>query len=261
MDNFYKLANPDGFDFYTGKTINYRDNVGKTVTCPNYNKEGELCSDAFIHASREPEQCFVGAKIPCSAYLVSGRVVKEDKDKCGFKNLKILEELKPEKLFKWRYSEACNPLDPRKITPPEISDKEIELLKQWYSVRHNSVWDSVGHGVRHNSVWGSVWYSIWDSVGHGVRHNSVWGSVGRSVWGSVWGSIWDSVWYSIWDSVGAYIGYIFQPAIPLWQKEYPYQCAVDLLKLGLVPSFDGSVWRLHGGEDMKVLWEGSIKTI
>jgi hypothetical protein len=40
---------------------------------------------------------------------------------------------------------------------------------------------------------------------------------------------------------------------------YPFQPAVDLWKMGLVPSFDGKLWRLHGGKDGKVLWEGKVK--
>lgn len=37
--------------------------------------------------------------------------------------------------------------------------------------------------------------------------------------------------------------------------EYPYQPAVDLWRDGLVPSFDGKTWKLHGGEDAEVLFE------
>ncbi len=31
---FWKAANPSGWDFYTGKTINYRDAIGQVVKCP-----------------------------------------------------------------------------------------------------------------------------------------------------------------------------------------------------------------------------------
>jgi len=34
MGNYYKLARPDGWDFYTGKTINYREGIGKIVNAP-----------------------------------------------------------------------------------------------------------------------------------------------------------------------------------------------------------------------------------
>ena len=242
-EKFYKLARPDGFDFYTGKTINYRENVGKIVKCPNYNRNGKLCSDSFIHASREPNQCFIGATIPCSAYLVSGKLIKEDYNKCGFKQFNVIKELNPEKLFKWNYPEACNPIHPFKIKPPKrITKKHLALLKNWESVRA-SVWDSVG---------ASVWASVGDSVRESVRA-SVWDSVGASVWASVRASVW------------AYIGSLFTSVIKEWKYikhktgEYPFQPAVDLWKMGLVPSYDGRKWRLHGHEDVRVLWEGELK--
>ena len=245
--SFFKLAHPTGWDFYTfdGKkgTINYRENIGKRVVCPGYNRTGNLCSSMFIHASRKPNQCFIGASIPCSAYLVTGRPVREDADKCGFKSLRILEELKPEELFTWNYKEACNPINPFQITPPpKISKKHIKLLRKWASV--------------------------WDSVGASVGA-SVWASVGASVWASVWASVGDSVWDSVWDSVGAVITSYTGSLFPLQREEwkytekiqtsgYPFQSAVDLWKLGLVPSYDGETWRLHSGEDAKVLWEGGL---
>ena len=97
--------------------------------------------------------------------------------------------------------------------------------------------------------WIPVWDSVWSSVGSSVR-DSVWSSVWSSVGDSVWDSVWDSVGDSVWDSVGAYIssffdieyGYDFTPAIKLWEA-------------GLVPSFDGTTWRLHSGEGADVVYE------
>ena len=216
-EKFYKLAKLDGFDFYTGKTINYRENIGKTVKCPQFNVAGDLCSDAFIHASRKPNDCFVGARIPCSAYRVSGKSIKEDKVKCGFEELAIIEELNPKTVFQWNYKEACNPINPFKILPPnKITKKHIQLTEKWASVG-----DLVGLRA---SVWAST------GLGDSVR-----------------------------DSVWAYIGSIFISEVPAWKKEYPYQCAVDLWKMGLVPSFDGKKWRLHGGSTAEILWEGTLK--
>ena len=69
---------------------------------------------------------------------------------------------------------------------------------------------------------------------------------------------WDSVGDSVWDSVGAYIGSFFR--IPVWKYvkhpkgKYPYQPLVTLWNAGLVPSFDGTTWRLHGGKKAKVLF-------
>ena len=111
--------------------------------------------------------------------------------------------------------------------PPSIERKHVLLLKKW------------------DSVWGSV-------------RDSVWGSVGGSVWGSVWGSVGGSVGDSVWGSVWAYTGSFFK--IPVWKYvkhpkgKYPFQPLVTLWNQGLVPSFDGTTWRLHGGPKAAVLF-------
>ena len=127
-----------------------------------------------------------------------------------------------ENTYTFNIKEAKKPICPFKIVPPEtITEEHITLVKKWAAVR-DSMWDSVG-------------VSVWDSV---------------------------------WDSVGAYIGSLFPITTwkyidyknPLFKRgEYPFQSLVDLWKAGLVPSFNGKIWRLHGGENGKVLWEGELK--
>jgi hypothetical protein len=34
---------------------------------------------------------------------------------------------------------------------------------------------------------------------------------------------------------------------------------ITLGEVGLVPSFDGKRWRLHGGPKAEILWEGEIE--
>ena len=156
-----------------------------------------------------------------------------------------------------------------------VTDEQIDWLKSWASVRasvrvsvgnlvrasvrasvgnsvgnsvRDSVWDSVGNSVR-DSVWDSVWNSVRDSVWDSVW-NSVEASFGYSVWNSVEASFGYSVWDSVWDSVGAYVSsfldipyqHDFTPAVKLWDD-------------GLVPSFDGKVWRLHTGKNAKIVYE------
>src|ERR1035437_8147049 len=65
-----------------------------------------------------------------------------------------------------------------------------------------------------------------------------------------WASVGDSVRASVRASVWAYTGSFFN--IPVWKYtknpkgKYPYQSLVTLWLTGLVPSFDGTMWRLHG---------------
>ena len=154
---------------------------------------------------------------------------------------------------------------PFSLTPPTITKRHIQLLKEWASVREsvrglvwNLVGDSVGASVE-ASVWAavgasvgaSIWHSVWDSV-----VDSVWDSVVDSVWALVGDSVVDSVWAavgdSVGDSVGAYVGSFFK--LPKWQEGYPFQSVVDLWEMGLVASFDGATWRLHGGPNGQVLY-------
>jgi len=229
----YKLTRPDGYDFYSG-TINYRDAIGSVVRVTDYDPPDAGACGHGLHACEKPNDCFVGARIPCAAFRVSGiQKIAEDTKKTRWQALKVIEEIHDlDKLFGWTYSEVVNPIHPFTVSPPIIGAKHIELLKQW-----DSVWASVG---------ASVGASVWASVGASVR-----ASVGASVWDSVWASVW------------AYIGSLF-PNISNWKHtdhttgEYPFQPAVDLWRLGLVPSFDGNLWRLHGGKNAEVLWEGKI---
>ena len=235
----YKLTRPDGFDFYSG-TINYREAVGAIIRVTDYEPSPEVICGKGLHASRNPNDCFIGAKIPCTAFRVKGiQPIARDKNKTRYQALKIIEEITDlDKLFGWKYSEAINPINPFEIDSPKIDITHIKLLKKWDSVR-SSVWDSVRSSVS-DFVWSPVWGSVWDSGG---------------------GSVWNSVGDSVGDSMYAYIGSLF-PNIKKWEyiehekDEYPFQSAVDLWKQGLVPSFDGEKWRLHGKPDGRVVWEG-----
>jgi len=272
LKQYYKLAKLNGWDWYTGNTINYRENIGKTVKVPNQAGKPTLCSNTVIHASRRPNDCFIGAKLPSSCFLVRGNPVIETPDKCGFKKLKIIKEIPQEnldELFGWKYQEVCNPIYPFKITPPKITEEHEKLVVLWDSVWSSvwdSVWSSVGDSVRDSvraSVRASVGDSVWDPVWSSVR-DSVWSSVGDSVRESVWDSVWDPVWSSVRDSVWSYIGSLF-PKIKKWKYikhkrgVYPYQACVDLWKQGLVSSYDNEVWRLHGNEDAEILWTQEVK--
>jgi hypothetical protein len=136
----------------------------------------------------------------------------------------------------------------RDIAPPaKIERKHILLLKKWDSVG-SSIWVSVSDSVR-----GSIEDSIWVSVRILVR-----GAMRGSIWDSVWNSIEDSIRVSVWDSVYAYSGSFFK--IPKWKNvehikgAYPFRPAVTLWNQGIVPSFDGITWRLHGGPKADVLF-------
>ena len=236
---YYKLARPDGWDFYTGKTINYREAIGGIVSAPDWRRIA-ACGHG-LHICANPNDCFVGAKIPCAAFEVepAGRVkpVAIDTTKVKVKALRVIREVTDlDGLFGWRYSEAINPLNPFSLPRPLITEEVEKLLGAWASVR------------------ASAGASVWDSVAA-----SVWDSVRDTVWASVRDSLWDSVWDSVADSVWAYIGSLF-PGITTWKYveytpgEYPFASAAGLWRMGLVPSYDGKLWHLHAGPDGRIVW-------
>ena len=155
--------------------------------------------------------------------------------------------------------------------PDHVDPMFLNLLIEWNSV-WKSVWDSVWKSVR-DSVWDSVGDSVedsvWKSVWNSVR-DSVWNSVWKSVWNSVWNSVGDSVWDSVWNSVGdsawAYTGSFFLLNRSGWKycenigcSGYPFEPLVKLWEMGIVPSFDGKIWRLHIGPNATILWKGTIE--
>lgn len=89
------------------------------------------------------------------------------------------------------------------------------------------------------------WLKSWASV-----VASAWASVVASVRASDWDTVWDSVRASVGASVTAYISSFFDI-----DYKFDFSSAVKLWEAGLVPSFDGTTWRLHSGTDAKIIYE------
>ena len=152
----------------------------------------------------------------------------------------------------------------RDVAPPaKIERKHILLLKRWDSVESlvgSSIRVSVSDSVR-GSIEDSIWVSIRVLVSDSIRV-SVWNSIRVSVRSSmrdfIEDSIEDSIRDSVWDSIYAYSGSFFK--IPKWKNvehikgAYPFRPAVTLWNQGIVSSFDGVTWRLHGGPKADVLF-------
>lgn len=211
---------------------------------------------------------------------VGGCSVEIDQFKRRYERIKLirqvpLEEVRAlakaeEERVGYKLAEALFPVNPFLLSAKAVTEEEMELVKKWGSVWgpiRSSVWDSV-RGSVWNSVWSSVWGSVWDSV-----WDSIWDSVWCSVWDSVLGpirglvrdSIWNSVMGSVMGSILAYTSSLF-PNIKKWkyiehpEGENPFQPCIDLWHRGLVPSFDGKVWRIHAGKKAEVVWEGEDVT-
>jgi hypothetical protein len=146
-----------------------------------------------------------------------------------------------------------NPFELSKVK--KVTDERIVLLKQWASVRASvraSVWASV-----RDPVWDLVRYPVWDSVRDSVGA-SVWDSVRDPVWDPIRASVWYMVRYPVWASVRASVVdlvWAYTSSFFNIKYEYDFISATKLWESGIVPSFDGTTWRLHNGKKAKVIYE------
>ena len=141
-------------------------------------------------------------------------------------------------------NDIVNPLKDLPMVKKPTND-DIKALKNWIETKNliDSVWDSVGYLVG-DSIGSSVWNSVRDSV-----FDLVWYSVRSSVSASVYDSIRYSVATSVYDSIYAYIGSFFDIVYSIDLSSSNY-----LWNRGIVPSFDGTTWRLHSGPNAKVIY-------
>ena len=238
------------------------DVLGKKMVCEDFNDDiKKECAARFYATDVDGLIYSLNKNKDNRGFEVEmgGRSVINSEYKQGFEEqtiVRLLSKSEVRKLIKeqskkmdWDYYHACYPINPLKINKPFDKEKALKLLKEWDSMG-SSVWASVG-----DSVWYSMRDSVWDSVWNPVED-----SVGDSVWDSVWASVRDSVRYSVSDFIHAYISSLF-PNIKKWQgidhKEgvNPFQSGIDLWHMGLVPSFDGKVWRLHKGKNAEIVLE------
>ena len=244
----YKVLSKD----LTSPFQNFKFELGKKYVCRDFDSDATIdCSRGFYATDIDGLPYAYNINRSVFRVKVGGKSVEYNQFKRRYSTIEIVSEVSLNELLEiakpwddklgYKLTEVLNPIHPFKIIPPDaILDSHIENLKQW-----DSVWDSVGASVG-DSVGVSVWVSVWDSV-----------------WDSVRASVRASVRDSVGDSVGAYIGSFF-PNISQWKyikhapNIYPFLPAVILWKQGLVPSFDGKLWRLHGGEKGEILWKGKI---
>ncbi len=218
--------------------------IGKEYVCKDFDDDvTKDCSAGYYATDIEGLPYSWNIHSECWEVEVGGKSVISNQYKQRFEKQTIIRKVEKEELISlakakevelgYLLSEVLFPVNPLLLNRKDVTDKEIRLLKKWDSVR------------------ASVEASVWDSVGASVRDY---------VRASVWASVEASVWASVWDSVGAYISSLF-PNITQWKYirhkkgVNPFQSGIDLWRAGLVPSFDSKTWRLHGGEDAKILYE------
>ena len=193
----------------------------KEYVCENFDTDKtEDCSRGF-YATELDGLCYAyrpGKSI--YEVKVGGREVCINQFKHRFEKITVGRKLPISEVKKrirsgtwdWNVEESLFPINPFSKNRKRVTNADIELLKAWASVR---------------------------------------ASVGASVWASVWASVGASVRDSVWAYVGAYTSSLF-PNIQKWEYidhkagKNPFQPCIDLWRSGLVPSFDGTTWRLSG---------------
>lgn len=154
------------------------------------------------------------------------------------------------KLCKLIVKPIVNPLLDIKFRP-RVARSDLRLLLRWVSVKasicvsaDNAAWLPVA-----GRTLNFIRNSIIDSMGPYLR-TFVWASTGT------YDSTSGFVYVSIMDSITAYAGSFFG-------LKYKVDIASlnKLWKRGLVPVFDGKIWRLHSGKDAKVVWSGTIEDL
>lgn len=273
MKTLYKVLKDDmvsPFQYYTYE-------LHKEYHCDNFDSNPDNdCShgfyatdmDGIIYCYRHYSKLF-----ECQVW---GAEVEINQFKRRYENIKLVREVTQQEIKQlakelesevgYKLEEALFPINPLVVERNYgVTKEEIGLLKQWISVQDN-MQDSIQGSIK-GSIQDSIWHSVLDSV-----WGSVWGSVLNSVWSRVWGSVLTSVadsvldgvlgrvWGSVLDIYHVYISSLF-PNIKKWKYidhtlgENPFQPCIDLLHKGLIPSFDGNIWRLHSGKTAEIVYE------
>jgi len=162
-DPWFHLARPDGWDFFTGYTINYRDALGSVVTCPDYTR-AHSCGGG-IHVTQRPNACNVGASFPCSAYLVEPVVglVRIDATKSKARAIRVVAEITDlDTFFGWDYTGLCAFLP----TIPQIRwlQPDGDPDPTWHLTRRatwREAWAASGAAAGSP---GTTWRKAWASV-------------------------------------------------------------------------------------------------
>ena len=233
---------------------------GKELICKNFDESNNECSNGFYAVDIDGLIYFLNKCKYNKVFEVEvgGKRKEFDQFKRRFEKQKIIRMLDEEKVkelirkasdkMDYNYYEMCYPLDPRSIECGEVNNQVIELLKKWDSVFH----------IINNSVYPSIYRSIYNPI-YKVAQESFYYSLYYHI-GIFDKTIDRTIYDYATECACAYLGSLFfniEKWIRIEHKkgEYPFQCGVELLKLGFIPIFDGSTWRLHAGKDMKIVYE------
>lgn len=250
--------------------------IGKDYFCENFNTKPEMeCSKGFYATDWEGIIYSMGKKNRIYEVMVWGKEVETDRFKRRYENIRIIREINEtevkqnlkriEKQVGYNICEMVYPVNPFDIKAKKVTDREIELLKEWSAISNFKLTGSVRFSVE-ESIMNSDWkflkrptinyilYSIRDSILEKIIHSMI-----NKSYYNCKVNFSDFLYDSVTNFIMAYISSNFY-GIKEWKYiEYnsegnPFQCAIDLWKSGFVISFDGFEINLHSGKDAKIVY-------
>ena len=180
MTVYYKATRLDGFDFYTGKTINYADAVGGRVAVPNRRGKAGCCTNSVLHASDMPTETLIGGSWPCRLFEVTGRPVAQKDHKFGFRSLRVVREVEAWQALGPQGREVAALVE--RATRLTLDEAE-RLAAAWYAARgaaryaaEDAAWYAAGGAARYvardaagHAAWGAAWYAVRGAAGGAAR--------------------------------------------------------------------------------------------
>jgi len=256
----YKILNKDLTSHFQG----FQYEIGAECHCEDFdNDQSTDCSNGFYATGVEGllyTNLAKGRKV--FEVEVWGQEVLHPPYKNRYEYQKIIREVplsevkalvfEQNKKMGWNFYNTLfpiNPLELPKVT--KVTEQDVELLKEWASVSDS------GSDSGSDSVVDLVWDLVVDSVGEEVG-DAVYGSVCNAVYGAVCNAVYGSVPVSVGDSVRASVYAYSTSLFPNIEFEYDFSSCIKLCNKGLVPSYDGTSWRLHSGKNADIIWEGKL---
>lgn len=186
-----------------------------------------------------------------------------------------IEAVKPPVIDEEIIKKAKLIVNPLMVKPPVIDEKIVEITKKWARVRsfatksiRTTIGESLGFATLEdvsavvissfgvtpyqqtllNSFRSTFFTRAPDDVTSNYSHRDI-----------VKYLVLPSVLDFIYGRVSGFFNSEEWEGIEHAPDENPFQPAIDLWEMGLIPSFDGVIWRLHGGRHAKILWEQQLK--
>ncbi len=271
--DYIKVAREDGWDIFTGNSVNYRASIGSTVFPKGQWTSGRCGGEGLLYAidarSWEEAISHIRGQWPFSLFKVKGRpVVTEYGLESGFLELQVVEEIDVLSMLPFP-RERLGKIEPFKKVVTKINDDIMEKYRQFQKVKDlivPSVWNTVP-AIRDESLLARI---IIPYLGRSYKLISQ--RVNLETFPTIWAKPYrtnfpythetEIMLSSIARLAYAHYGWIVEQGIHDWEfvdridGEYPFQCVIDLLHSGVVPSFDGKQWRISAfdGTRVKTLW-------